>query len=183
MNPKPLSWQHHVLDLAGVLARWAVGLMFLYTGFNKAMHPEIFLKQVHEYGVVTQPFLLNCIAGALPWFEVFCGLLLMAGLAVRGSAFLSLGMLAGFTPLVLRRALAIGATHAIPFCAIKFDCGCGTGEVFICHKLTENCTLMLLSAWLLAGYGRRWCARYSLTQEAPASPAAATATTPPQAGG
>jgi len=27
---------------------------------------------------------------------------------------------------------------AIPFSMVKFDCGCGTGEVFIFHKLPEN---------------------------------------------
>jgi hypothetical protein len=64
--------------------------------------------------------------------------------------------------LVFRRALAIQSAQAIPFCAVKFDCGCGTGEVFICRKLLENFLFILFSVWLLAGYGRKLCVRYSL---------------------
>jgi hypothetical protein len=96
----------------------------------------------------------------LPWFEVVCGALLLAGIAVRGSALILIGLLVPFTWMVLHRALALGA--AIPFCAIKFDCGCGLGEVPICRKLVENVVLILLSGWLLAGSGRKFCLRYRL---------------------
>jgi len=71
-------------------------------------------------------------------------------------------MLVPFTVLVFRRALAIQSALAIPFCAVKFDCGCGTGEVFICRKLLENFLFILFSVWLLAGYGRKLCVRHSL---------------------
>jgi hypothetical protein len=101
----------------------------------------------------------------LPWFEVFCGILLLGGVAVRGSALMLLLMLVPFTVVVLQRALAIQTLLAIPFCAVKFDCGCGTGEVLICRKLVENGILMCLSAWLLMGRGRRLSARYSLLPE------------------
>jgi hypothetical protein len=113
--------------------------------------------------LVQNSLLLNSIAGALPWFEVFCGLLLLLGVAVRGTAVMLILMLVPFTVIVFRRALAVQAAQAIPFCAVKFDCGCGTGEVFICRKLMENLLLLLLSGWLLAGYGRKLCVRYVLT--------------------
>jgi len=107
--------------------------------------------------------LLNLIAACLPWFEAFCGLLLLAGVAVRGTALMLVGMLVPFTALVIKRALAIYAsTHPASFCAIKFDCGCGMGEVFICAKVLENTSLMLLSIWLLFGFGKRWAAKYKL---------------------
>src|SRR5208282_3582201 len=102
------------------------------------------------------------IAAALPWFEIFCGLLLLAGVAVRGTAVMLIVMLVPFTVLVFRRALAIQSALAIPFCAVKFDCGCGTGEVFICRKLLENFLLLVLSGWLLSGYGRKLCVRHTL---------------------
>ena len=92
-----------------MLGRWLVGLLFVYLGLNKALHPDLFLKLVRQYELVSNPYLLNAIAAALPWFEVFCGLLLLAGVAVRGSALLLLLMLGVFTPLVLKRALAIAA--------------------------------------------------------------------------
>ena len=74
-------------DAAAVLARWWLGCVFIYMGLNKALpHPEYFLKLVRQYDMVTSPLLLNSIGAALPWFEVFCGLLLLVGVAVRGSA-------------------------------------------------------------------------------------------------
>ena len=154
-------------DAAAVLARWWLGCVFIYMGLHKALpHPESFLELVRQYDMVTSPFLLNSIGAALPWFEVFCGLLLLAGVAVRGAALNLVAMLVPFTLIVLKRALAIAATTGMPFCAVKFDCGCGAGEVFICHKLVENTVLLLLSAWLLTGRGRQLCLRFSLFRAA-----------------
>ena len=145
-----------------MLARWWLGCVFIYMGLNKALpHPEDFLKLVRQYDMVTSPFLLNSIGAALPWFEVYCGVLLLAGVAVRGTALNLIAMLVPFTLIVLKRALAIAAASGTPFCAVKFDCGCGAGEVFICHKLVENTALLLLSAWLLTGRGRQLCLRFS----------------------
>jgi uncharacterized membrane protein YphA (DoxX/SURF4 family) len=162
MNTEPRSGQRNALDLAAVLARWLMGGLFIYMGLNKAWQPVEFLKLVREYEWVQNPLLLNSIAATLPWFEVFCGLLLVAGVAVRGSALMLLLMLVPFTLVVLQRALAMQAELAIPFCAVEFDCGCGSGEVLICRKLVENGVLILLSGWLLLGRGRQLCARYSL---------------------
>ena len=162
MNNGQPSWNRSAVDVATMLVRWLLGAYFLYMGLNKALHPVEFLKLVHQYDLAHDPWLLNSIAAALPWFEVFCGMLLVAGVAVRGSALMLILMLVPFTLVVLQRALAIGAAQAIPFCAIKFDCGCGTGEVFICRKLLENTVMVMLSAWLLSGRGRILCARYSL---------------------
>ncbi len=154
-----------VLDTTTVLARWLLGALFIYMGLNKALHPEIFLKLVRQYEMVTNPYLLNVIAATLPWFEVFCGLLLVAGVLVRGSALMLILMLVPFTLLVLRRALDIAAAQHLPFCAVRFDCGCGTGEVLICYKLVENTVLCLLCCWLLAGRGRQLSLRFALPQK------------------
>ena len=79
-------------------------------GLNKALpHPEYFLKLVREYHMVGSTWLLNSIAAALPWFEVFCGLLLLFGVAVRGSALMLIAMLVPFTAIVFKRALEIAA--------------------------------------------------------------------------
>ncbi len=146
----------------GLLARWVVGGLFIYMGLNKALHPVEFLKLVREYDLVSIPFLLNSIGAALPWFEVFCGLLLVLGVAVRGSALIMVSLLVPFTIVVLKRALAISAALHKPFMEVKFDCGCGNGEVFIWKKMIENSVLILLSLWLLAGAGKRFSAWFSL---------------------
>src|ERR1035437_9006029 len=121
-------------NAAAVMARWWLAGVFIVMGLHKALpHPQDFLNLVRQYHLVTSPILLNSIGAALPWFEVFCGLLLLAGVAVRGAALNIVVMLVPFTLMVLKRALALAATSGIPFCAVKFDCGCGAGEVFICH--------------------------------------------------
>jgi uncharacterized membrane protein YphA (DoxX/SURF4 family) len=150
------------VDAAAVLARWLLGAVFLYMGLSKALHPVDFLKLLRQYDLVQSSLLLNSLAATLPWFEVFCGLLLLAGVAVRGTALALLFMLAPFTVLVLHRALLLQSALAIPFCAVKFDCGCGNGTEFICRKLLQNFLLILLSGWLLFGRGRQFSLRFNL---------------------
>jgi uncharacterized membrane protein YphA (DoxX/SURF4 family) len=153
--------------VAALVARWLLGALFIYMGLNKALQPEEFLKLVRQYQLVQSPLLLNLITAGLPWFEVFCGLLLLAGIAVRGSALMLVVMLVPFTLVVLRRALAIHAAGDIAFCAIKFDCGCGTGEVFICRKLVENSLLTVLSL-LLVTRREHWLCLHGSAQPAAA---------------
>jgi uncharacterized membrane protein YphA (DoxX/SURF4 family) len=157
-----MTGKEKFLELTAVAARWILGALFVYMGLKKAMDPVHFLKLTRQYELVQNPVELNAIAAGLPWFEAACGLLLLTGVAVRGTALTLLAMLVPFTALVLRRALELQSLHALPFCAVKFDCGCGAGEVYICGKLAENVVLMLLSCWLLRGGGRRFCARYAL---------------------
>lgn len=145
-----------------MLLRWVIGALMLYLGLSKALQPVQFLKLIREYEAVADPLLLNGLAGLLPWLEAFLGLLLISGVAVRGSAFVLVMMLGPFTVAVLRRALAIQTSLGIPFCAVRFDCGCGLGEVWICQKLAENALLVAVSLALMAGAGRRLCARYRL---------------------
>lgn len=151
-----------VFGWVGVAVRWALGALFIYMGLSKALDPAGFLKLVREYDLVTHPLLLNVIAACLPWVEVFCGLLLVLGVAVRGTALLLIAMLLPFTALVLHRALGIAEAQQIAFCAVRFDCGCGAGVIFICHKLVENSLLTLSCAWLAMGAGRNLCVWHGL---------------------
>ncbi len=142
--------------------RWVLGVAFVYMGLNKALHPADFLKLVRQYDVAQWYLLLNLIAALLPWFEVFCGLLLVSGVAVRGSALMLVLMLVPFTIVVIRRALAIQTATGLAFCVIKFDCGCGTGEVLICRKIAENAAMVLLALGLLWCRTGRLSLRYAL---------------------
>ena len=148
-------------EVVAVLARWVLGGVFIYMGLVKVLQPEDFLKLVREYEVVSNPYVLNVIAAALPWFEVFCGILLVAGVAVRGTALVAAGLLLPFTLMVVKRAMDIAAGGS-PFCDIRFDCGCGNGEVLICYKLIENSALFFVALWLIAGYGKRFSLRFNL---------------------
>jgi uncharacterized membrane protein YphA (DoxX/SURF4 family) len=162
MNGTDSTRGSRLLDLSAICARWLLGVLFIYTGWQKIWDPVTFLKLVRQYDLVQTPFLLNSIAATLPWFEVFCGALLILGVAVRGTALTLVCVLVPFTAVVWHRALVLEAAKLIPFCMVKFDCGCGTGEVFICTKLVENFLLILLSCWVIAGRGRGCALRYSL---------------------
>jgi uncharacterized membrane protein YphA (DoxX/SURF4 family) len=164
MTTTSATTKNRALDVIAVLVRWGLGALFIYMGLKKALHSVEFLKLTRQYDLVHSSFFLNSIAATLPWFETFCGLLLVAGIAVRGVALTLVAELIPFTALVWKRALALQVLRGLPFCAIKFDCGCGAGEVYICHKLAENFFLIAASIWLLTGVGRLFCARYSLFQ-------------------
>jgi len=162
MKTDPISWRRVTVNVFTVLARWLLGVIFLYMGLSKALHPVDFLKLLRQYDLTQSLLLLNSLAAILPWFEVFCGLLLLTGIAVRGTALTLAVMLVPFTGVVLHRALLLQAAQNIPFCAVKFDCGCGAGEEFICRKLLENFLLIFVCLWLLAGRGRQLSLRFSL---------------------
>ena len=171
MNSDRTSRVCFVANASAVAGRWLLGAVFIYMGWNKTLHPEDFLKLLRQYDLTQSSLLLNSMAAALPWFEVFCGLLLLAGIAVRGTALTLLVMLAPFTGAVLHRAWMLQAAQNIPFCAVKFDCGCGSGEEFICRKLLENSLLILVCLWLLAGRGRQLSLRFSLLKAGSEPPA------------
>ena len=49
--PFSASGSTRALDLFAVLARWLLGVMFIYMGLNKALHPVDFLKLVRQYEI------------------------------------------------------------------------------------------------------------------------------------
>jgi uncharacterized membrane protein YphA (DoxX/SURF4 family) len=168
-NADPAAWKSSAASqhpagsgasaVAVVLARWFLAGMFIYMGLNKALHPVEFLKLVRQYDVLTNYTWLNFVAATVPWFEVFCGLLLLAGIAVRGTALVVGSLLIAFTTIIWMRALSLQAAGNLPFCSIRFDCGCGGGPVLICRKLVENGFLILLSIGLIFPRRHRWCVR------------------------
>jgi len=139
------------------LARLILGIVFVYLGCVKVADPVGFLKMLRQFRLIESSLLLNTIASALPWFEVICGLLLIAGIRIRGTALLVAGMLAGFTAAVALRAIEIYNAETIAFCAIRFDCGCGSGEVLICQKIIENSLLAMLAVAVSAATNHRFC--------------------------
>lgn len=142
-----------------LIARLVIGGMFVWLGVHKVTDPVEFLKLIRQYHMVPEsvPLLLNAMAALLPWIEICCGVLLIAGIAVRGSALMLLVMLTVFTVAIFMRALGIHSAEHIAFCAIKFDCGCGGGEVYVCRKLPENLGLWLLAWVALLSNAYRFC--------------------------
>ena len=140
---------------ACVGARLILGVVFLYLGLVKAMDPVSFLKLLRQFEVLPSPVALNLVAAILPWFEMLCGALLLSGVALQGTALFVMLMLGGFTAAVFFRAIGIYGTGTLAFCAIRFDCGCGAGDILVCRKLIENLLLCLLAAMVLASGSKR----------------------------
>jgi putative oxidoreductase len=159
LSTQPSLWRR--ADTTGIpllLARLALGGVFIYMGVHKLGHPIEFLKQVHLYHMLpeTPPYYLNATAIVLPWLEIFCGTLLIVGWAIRGASLQMLVMLSVFTPAILLRALAIHDEKGTPFMDIAFDCGCGSGVVITWKKLIENASLWLLALYALFSGSRRF---------------------------
>lgn len=123
--------------------------MLVYMGLSKAGDPVNFLKLLREYGMLSSPVPLNAVGALLPWFEIVCGMLMMGHIALRGTAMIVAGMFLFFCVAILLRALEIQNAMHIAFCAVRFDCGCGAGEVNVCRKLLENSFWMTISCWLM----------------------------------
>ncbi len=133
---------------ASLAARAVLGAIFLYLGVTKALDPVGFLKLVRQFELLP-PLALNLVAAVVPWCEIVFGALLLAGRFARGTALASLLVLVGFTGAIALRAIALHRTGTAAFCSLRFDCGCGTGEVLVCLKLLENTGLCLLAALIL----------------------------------
>lgn len=130
-------------------ARLLLGTMLIVMGWNKAMDPVGFLKLLREYQMLASPWPINAVAAWLPWFEIFCGMLLLGNVATRGTALIVASLFLFFSTAILLRALDLHAGGTQPFCSLRFDCGCGAGEVFVCSKLVENVLWFALSCWLV----------------------------------
>jgi uncharacterized membrane protein YphA (DoxX/SURF4 family) len=145
------------------------------TGWVELDGPVGFLKLIREYRIFPASAwpLLNLTAVAMPWVEVLCGLLLILGVSVRGAAGLLLALLLMFTTMIVIRGVRVYNAQEIAFCAIKFNCGCGSGDVFICHKIAENTTLILLAIVNLFSRSRRFCLCRNILPAAKSVPASA----------
>jgi rhodanese-related sulfurtransferase len=91
--------------------RWALGVVFLYTGGSKLLDPEAFSVLIDSYGIVPDPLLMPVAIG-LPLFEVFAALGLM--IDVRGSL-TSIGALLVVFMAILGYGIWMG---------LDVDCGC-----------------------------------------------------------
>ena len=135
-----------------VALRFFVGGMFVYLGYKKIFdqRPEEFLKVLDQFEIFSpeQSYITNVLAVTLPFVEVLLGACLIFGVMLRGASLTVLVQMIAFTAAVALRAKGIYDEGGIEFCAIEFDCGCGTGEVKICEKLVENGSLLVGSLLL-----------------------------------
>jgi uncharacterized membrane protein YphA (DoxX/SURF4 family) len=140
------------------VARLVLALVMIRFAWPKIVDPLDFLKVLRNYHIIPEEpaIYLNLIALCLPWIELVGSLLILIGLWRRAASALFALLLTSFTVAVLYRAMHMYGEVGGAFCDIKFDCGCGMGEVYICTKLLENLGLILLSVYLIISRSNRF---------------------------
>lgn len=89
-----------------IALRIIVGGVFIYASLNKLMDQEEFAKAIYNYKFLPSVF-INIFAIVLPYVELITGLMLIAGIYLRGSSFLIAMMLVIFI-IALAQAYARG---------------------------------------------------------------------------
>lgn len=116
-------------------ARLILGAVFIYASLEKIQNPAGFAQAIYNYRMVPES-LINIMAIVLPWLELICGVLIIVGVFVRGSALLIGAMLAVFI-VALSSAILRG---------LDISCGCFTlegGRGIAGKTLIEDILLMV----------------------------------------
>lgn len=129
--------------------RLILAAIFIYAAVQKIGRPLAFADEIRMYRILDIGPLLYISAIALPWIELLCGISLVTGFFLRGSAFILLVLNAVFLVAVSFRAAGVMRSEGIPFMQVFFDCGCGFGETFAWKKLLEDSLFFLLSLALI----------------------------------
>jgi len=69
-------------------ARIILGMVFVYASYDKILHPAAFAKLINNYQILPDE-LVNLSAIFLPWLELTIGSLLIIGVWLPGSVFIS----------------------------------------------------------------------------------------------
>ncbi len=70
-----------------IILRIILGIIFIWASWDKILDPKAFARVVDNYALLP-PFLVRLTAITLPWVEAICGVLLISGYFVKGSAFI-----------------------------------------------------------------------------------------------
>jgi uncharacterized membrane protein YphA (DoxX/SURF4 family) len=126
------------LPLLFTAARVLLGVVFIIAGTAKIADPSAFAATIANYGILSgMPALV--VATILPWGELLCGVGLVVGLFVRGSALLTILFLSIFTIVALYAMMR----------GLDISCGCFTldplAERIGWKKILENLALLGVS--------------------------------------
>lgn len=119
-----------------LLARLALGGIFIYAAYTKLRHPwMLFAMSVDSYQLLPE-WAVTLVGRVLPWFELLIGVLLVAGWQLRWSAAAATALLAFFFTVMLRSY----------FKGLGIDCGCfGLGEKLGVRTLVRDGALVAFS--------------------------------------
>lgn len=132
--------------------RFAVAALFLFAAYQKLFDPnsgpQKFALAINSFKILPE-HLVHLAAGAIPWIEVICGVLLILGLWTRASATVLVLLLVGFTI----------AVASVLMRKMSVTCGCFGNLTLLCPhdvmtwcKVFEN-TLIFIPTALVAAFG------------------------------
>lgn len=126
--------------------RVLLGGVFVYASISKIADPVTFAGSVAAYRILPY-FASYLVAAVLPWLELFCGLLLILGTRVRGSA-----VIVGALNLVFIAALASAIARGL-----DIDCGCfrHVGKSSPWTALLRDLVLLAMTAAVLKGEAKK----------------------------
>jgi putative oxidoreductase len=145
-DPGDVHWIYHPYLL--LVFRLILAGVFIYAAAQKIGRPLAFADEIHNYGVVDYGPPLYIMAVVLPWLELLCGLSLVTGIWLRGSALILLALNAMFLVVIAKRTAGY-VSEGTPFMKVYFDCGCGFGAVFAWKKLLEDAVYFIVAAALV----------------------------------
>jgi uncharacterized membrane protein YphA (DoxX/SURF4 family) len=94
--------------------RWLIGLVLIWAAVGKLAHPLVFFASLLTYNLPLPESALRAVATILPWTELICGLLLLAGRLRPGALALSTALFVAFSL----------ATGQALFRGLDISCGC-----------------------------------------------------------
>lgn len=136
------------------LLRWLLAGLMLWAAVSKLANPGEFLGSIYAYQLPLPRPLLQIVAVVLPWVELLCGLLLLAGVWTEAALVLVTGLLAVF----------VVATGQAWLRGLDISCGCFNLKILGLHEslpglvkflesvgfaLLRNCVLLALAGLLL----------------------------------
>lgn len=136
-------------DYLLLVARIVLAGVFIYAALQKIDKPLLFADEIKMYGVITGGPILYIMAIVLPWVEIFCGISLLTGILMRGSALVLFLFNAMFIAVISYRTAGVMSAEGTAFTSVYFDCGCGFGETYAWKKLLEDTLFLLLALWIL----------------------------------
>jgi len=102
-------------DYLNLLVRLILSGVFIFFAIGKIADPWLFAKEINNYQIMPE-FTISFMALVLPWLELFCGFLILAGIKVKSSAFICGGLL-----IIFIIAISIAMSKGL-----NINCGCST---------------------------------------------------------
>lgn len=124
-----------------LVSRYLLGVVFIIASIDKIFFVEAFAANIEAYKMVPYP-IVNLLALIIPWLELICGILLIGGVYVRGSALILTALLGIFTAAIIS-ALMRG---------LEIDCGCfgkDHATPVSWTKVAEDLGLMVLGVYII----------------------------------